>query len=55
MGYIDDILSLINDINYASVYEYRGPKKILNIIRYKRNVEYIKKLINKIREDMEPM
>lgn len=54
MGYIDDILSLINDINYASVYDYKGFKKILNIIRYKKNVKAIKKLINKIREDILP-
>ena len=54
MGYIDDVLSLINDINYASVYNYKGLKKILNFIRYKRNVKSIRNLINKIREDILP-
>jgi len=51
VGYIDEVMSISNEINYAKNYNNKGLHKIINSIVYKINVKKLRKSIDRIRED----
>lgn len=51
MGYIDEVMSISNEINYAKNYNNRGLHRIINSIVYDINVKKLRKSIDKIREN----
>ena len=51
MGYIDEVMSISNEINYARSYHDKGIHKIINKIIYDINVKKLRESINRIREN----